>query len=254
MLEAIDDSTLAVSVSHAEFKSAYLNDAPALARRCRDKNALLILDTFQSAGVVPLEVQKWGVDVCVGGCLKWLCGGPGNVYLYVDPDTAPRLKPRLTGWMAHPAPFAFESAPMRWRDDAYRFLTGTPQVACLYAAPPGLRMHTEIGLPAIREKSLAMTDALIEEARERGWEVTAPLDPAVRGGTVAVNAPFGELVAKELNDRDVVVDFRPGAGIRIAPHFYNSIDECRFAITQIAEILETKAYERHTSVAGATPT
>ncbi len=254
LLEAIDDSTLAVSVSHAEFKSAYLNDAPAIARCCRAHDALLILDAFQSAGVVPIEVEQWGVDVCVGGCLKWLCGGPGNVYLYVDPEVAPRLQPRLTGWMAHPAPFAFENAPMRWRDDAYRFLAGTPQIACLYAASPGLKMHAEIGIPAIRAKSLLMTDALLDAAQARGWDVTAPLDRTVRGGTVAVNAPHGELVAKELNDRDVVVDFRPGAGIRIAPHFYNSVDECQFAITQIDEILQTKAYEKHTSVAGATPT
>ena len=254
LLEAIDGSTLAVSVSHAEFKSAYLNDAAAIARRCREQDALLILDAFQSAGVVEIEVEKWGVDVCVGGCLKWLCGGPGNVYLYVDPAVAPRLEPRLTGWMAHPAPFAFEPPPMAWRSDAYRFLNGTPQIACLYAAPPGLEMHAEIGIPAIRAKSLTMTDALVAGAGERGWKITAPADHAVRGGTVAIDAPYGELVAKELNDRDVVVDYRPGAGIRIAPHFYNSIDECLFALSQIAGILDQKAYERHGSVAGATPT
>lgn len=254
LLEAIDDTTLAVSISHAEFKSAYLNDAPAVAARCREKGALLLLDTFQSAGVVSVEVERWGVDACVGGCLKWLCGGPGNVYLYVDPDLAPKLEPRVTGWMAHPAPFAFEPAPMRWRTDAYRFLTGTPQIPCLYAAAPGLDIHNEIGIPEIRGKSMLMTALLYDEARARGWGVTAPEDPIVRGGTVAVDAPHGELVAKELNARDIVVDYRPGAGIRIAPHFYNTEDECRFALDQIAEILETKAYAKHESVGGATPT
>ena len=139
--------------------------------------ALLLLDAFQATGVVPVEVEKWGVDACVGGCLKWLCGGPGNVYLYVDPELAARLKPRLTGWMAHPAPFAFDPPPMRQRAGAWRFLNGTPQIACLYAAEPGLRIHNEIGVPAIREKSKRMTHLLFECARERGWRVHAPTDP-----------------------------------------------------------------------------
>jgi kynureninase len=254
LLDAIDGSTLAVSISHAVFRSAFLNDAPAVARRCREVGAFLLLDTFQSAGVVPIEAEAWGVDACVGGCLKWLCGGPGNVYLYVDPELAPRLEPALTGWMAHPAPFAFEPPPMRWRDDAYRFLNGTPQVPCLYAAVPGLELHNEIGVAAIRAKSMRMTAQVFDDARARGWRVHAPADPAVRGGTIAVDVPHGELVAKELLERDVVIDYRPGAGIRIAPHFFNSDDECRFALDQIAEILETKAYARHRSAAGAMPT
>jgi len=254
ILEAIDESTLVVALSHAEFKSAYVNDAQAIAQRCREVGARLLLDTFQSAGVVEIEARKWGVDAVVGGCLKWLCGGPGNVYLYVDPGLAPDLEPTITGWMAHPAPFAFEDAPMRWRDDAYRFLNGTPQIACLYAAGPGLDLHNGIGVKAIREKSKRMTAMLFDGAKERGWRVTAPEDPEVRGGTVAVDVAHGELVAKELNARDVVVDYRPGAGIRLAPHFYNSLDECTYALDQIAEILESRAFEKHDSVAGATPT
>jgi len=254
LLEAIDEHTLAVSVSHVEFKSAFVNDAEAVARRCRQVGALLLLDTFQSTGVLPVEVERWGVDACVGGCLKWLCGGPGNVYLYVDPDLAPRLEPRLTGWLAHPAPFAFEPGPMRWRGDAYRFLNGTPQIACLYAARPGLEIHNEIGIPAIRAKSRALTSLLFKEARSREWRVHAPEDPERRGGTVAVDVPHGELVAKELLARGIVIDYRPGAGIRISPHFYNTEAECRQALEQIEEILATKAYTRHRSVAGATPT
>jgi len=254
LLEAIDASTLAVAISHVEFRSAFVNDAEAVARRCREKGAFLLLDVFQSAGVVPIEAARWGVDACVGGCLKWLCGGPGNVFLYVDPEKARLLEPTLTGWMAHKAPFAFEPPPTRLREDAYRFLNGTPQIACLYAADPGLRIHVEIGVPAIRAKSMRMTKLLFEGAREHGWRPHAPADPARRGGTVAIDAPFGEQVAKELNARDVVVDYRPGAGIRVAPHFYNSEEECRRALHEIADILRTKAYERHASVAGATPT
>jgi len=254
LLEAIDGSTLAVSVSQVEFKSAWINDAPAIAKRCREVGALLLLDSFQATGTVPVDVAAWGVDACVGGCLKWLCGGPGNVYLYVDPELGRRLEPRLTGWMAHPAPFAFEPLPMRRREGAWRFLNGTPQIPCLYAAVPGLEIHAQVGIPAIRDKSRRQTKLLYEGARARGWRVNAPEEPDRRGGTVAVDVPHGELVAKELLARDVVIDYRPGAGIRIAPHFYNSDEECTAALDQIAEILETKAYEKHSSVAGAMPT
>jgi kynureninase len=254
LLDAIDGSTLAVAISHAEFRSAYVNDAAAVARRCRETGALLLLDVFQSAGILPIEAEKWGVDACVGGCLKWLCGGPGNVFLQVDPALARRLEPRLTGWMAHPQPFSFEGPPMRWREDSYRFLNGTPPIPCLYAAEPGLRLHNEIGVRAIREKSKRMTKLLCDEAGARGYRVHAPLDPERRGGTVAIDAPHGELVSKELLARDIVVDYRPGAGIRVAPHFYNTEDECRRAVSEIAEILATKAYARHGSSKGAMPT
>jgi kynureninase len=252
--EAIDESTLAVAISHVEFKSAFIHDAEAVARRCREKGALLILDVFQSAGVIPIDAQRWGVDACVGGCLKWLCGGPGNVFLYVDPEIASGLRPTLTGWLAHPNPFAFELPPMRFREDAYRFMNGTPQIACLYGAGPGLKIHSEIGISAIREKSMRLTKLLWEAAQERGIRAHAPADPARRGGTVAVDVPHGERVARELNERDVVVDYRRGAGIRIAPHFYNSDEECRAVFEQIDEILKTKAYEKHTSANGAMPT
>jgi kynureninase len=254
ILDAIDANTLAVSVSHVEFRSAYINDAEAIAKRCREVGARLLLDTFQSGGIVPIHAKEWGVDAVVGGCLKFLCGGPGNVYFYVDPDIAPEMTPKLTGWMAHPRPFAFEALPMEHRTDSYRYLNGTPQIACLYAAPPGLAMHNEIGIEAIRDKSKRMTRLLFEGAREMGWRTTCSENPDLRGGTVAIDCPNGESVAAELNARDVVVDFRPGAGIRIAPHFYNSEDEVRFALHQIGEILESKAYERHASVGGATPT
>ena len=243
LLEAIDGKTLAVGISHVEFKSAFVNDAKAVARRCREQGALLLLDVFQSAGVLPIEVQAWGVDACVGGCLKWLCGGPGNVFLYVDPAVAARLEPRVTGWMAHPQPFAFEPPPMRYRNDPYRFLNGTPPIACHYAAEPGLRIHGEIGIAKIREKSKRLTKLLWEGARGRGWRVHAPEEPERRGGTVAVDVPNGELVAKELLLRDIVIDYRPGAGIRVAPHFYTTDDEVERVVAEIGAILAGGAWQ-----------
>jgi kynureninase len=156
--------------------------------------------------------------------------------------------------MAHEAPFSFEPPPIRRRSNAWRFLNGTPQIPCLYAAGPGLKIHNEIGVPAIREKSMRLTKQLFEKSHARGWRVNAPKDPQRRGGTVAVDVPNGELVAKELLERDVVIDFRPGAGIRIAPHFYNTEEECARVLDEIGDILDSKAYAKHGSVAGATPT
>jgi kynureninase len=254
LLEAIDRDTAVVALSHVEFSTAWVNDAPAIARRCRETGAFLVLDVFQSAGVMPLALQEWGVDVAVGGCLKWLCGGPGNVFLYVDPQRAAELEPTITGWVAHAAPFAFEPPPIRWRAGGARFLNGTPQVPALYAARAGLDILGEIGVERVREKSVRLTRRLFEESRRRGFACSCAEDPERRGGTVAVDVPDGERVARELLRRDIVIDYRPGFGIRIAPHFYNTWEECEHCLDTIEAILADRSYERHPGVAGASPT
>ncbi|HVR28470.1 MAG TPA: aminotransferase class V-fold PLP-dependent enzyme [Thermoanaerobaculia bacterium] len=254
LLEAIDRSTAVVALSHVEFATAWIHDAAALARRCRETGAFLVLDVFQSAGVVPVALHDWGVDAAVGGCLKWLCGGPGNVFLYVDPDRAFELEPAITGWAAHPAPFAFEPPPMRWRPDAGRFLNGTPQVSALYAAAPGLEILRQIGIERVRAKSARLTQRLFDQARRRGFACSCAATAERRGGAVAIDAPQGEGVARELLARDIVVDYRPGFGIRVAPHFYNSWEECERCLDAIEEILATRSFERHASVDGASPT
>ena len=254
LLDAIDPTTAVVALSHVEFATAWVNDAAVLARRCRETGAFLVLDVFQSAGVLPLALSDWGVDAAVGGCLKWLCGGPGNAFLYVDPDRALELEPTLTGWAAHAAPFAFEPPPMRWRAGGARFLNGTPQVPALYAAGPGLDILGEIGVDRVRAKSVKLTQRLCDEALRRGFACSCAADPERRGGTVAVAVPEGERVARELLDRDVVIDYRPGFGIRIAPHFYNSWQECERCLDEIEAILADRTFERHPSVAGARPT
>jgi len=248
LLSAIDERTRLVATSHVLFKSAFVQDAAAIVRRAHDVGALVALDVFQSVGILPLDVATLGVDFAVGGVLKWLCGGPGGAFLYVRPELASTLQPRLTGWMAHAHPFAFD-LEMEFTNSAFRFLTGTPQVPCLYAAGPGIRIVRQVGVPAIRAKSMRQVAYLIELAYQRGYRMSAPAQPEQRGGTIAVD--LGDLslpVSIELKRRECIVDFRPGAGIRISPHFYNSDEECERVMREIEDILRAKAYEAHQAV------
>jgi kynureninase len=244
LLEAIDDRTALVAISHVLFKSAFILDVAPIAARCRRAGALLALDAYQSVGTLPVSVDALGVDLLVGGVLKWLCGGPGGAFLYVRPELRRNLEPALTGWMAHPAPFDFEPPPMRYRDDAFRFLLGTPAIPALYAAREGPAIVAEAGIEAIREKSLRQTSRLIGLAQERGWRCATPRDPARRGGTVAVDFENALEVSRELNSRDIVVDYRPGVGIRISPHFYTKDEELDRAFTVLDEIRQTGTWRR----------
>ncbi len=207
-----------------------------------------MLDAYQSVGIVPLDVTALDVDFAVGGSVKWLCGGPGNGWLYVRPDLAERLEPTYTGWQAHEHPFGFEEE-MRYARGAARFLTGTPNVPALYAATAGYDLIEEIGVERIRANSLRQTELLIALADEHGFEVLSPRDHARRGGTVTVRVPEFPAVHRELAERQILCDFRPDAGIRLGPHYFTTDDELRFAVGQIAEIVETGAYERHVGAA-----
>jgi kynureninase len=245
LLEAIDETTLLVPISHVLFRSSWIQDAEAVCRRAAEVGAHVVLDAFQSLGTVPVDAARWGCSFVVGGVLKWLCGGPGGAYLYVRPDLLRTLRPRLTGWMAHPRPFDFAAPPMEWVEGAYRFMNGTPNVPALYAAREGPRLVREVGVDAIRRKSMRQTALLVEAAGAEGWRVTAPADPARRGGTVAVDVPHAYEVKLELLRREVIVDYRPGAGIRISPHFYTSDEECLRAVDEIRDVLATAAWRRH---------
>jgi kynureninase len=213
-------------------------------RRAHEVGATVILDCYQSAGIVPVDLTALGVDFAVGGSVKWLCGGPANGWLYVRPDLAEQLEPTLTGWQAHARPFAFEEE-MDFAGAAARFLTGTPNPAAHYAGTAGYDLIEEIGDQRIRENSLRQTQLLIDLADAAGFDVHSPRDPARRGGAVIVAVPDGAAVYAELEERGVLCDFRPGAGIRIGPHFFTTDDEIRFVIDQTIEILETGAHVRH---------
>jgi len=244
-LAAIDEQTLLVPISYVLFRSATIVDARAIIERAHRVGAHVILDIFQATGTVPLDVWEMNVDYAVGGVLKWLCGGPGVAYLYARPDLRAELKPAVTGWFAHRRPFGFEPGPIDRREDGFRFLTGTTQIPAFYACEPGLEIIAQVGVERIREKSTRQTTRLIEGARSRGWRVNTPEDPAERGGTVSIDCPHAAEVTRELLARDILVDYRPNAGIRLSPHFYNRDEEIDFALEQIGEILQTRAWERH---------
>jgi kynureninase len=242
--DAIDERTLLVPITHVLFKTAEIQDVAAIVNRAHEVGAHVVLDAYQSAGIVPLDVMALNVDFAVGGSVKWLCGGPGNGWLYVRPDLAGALEPTFMGWQAHARPFAFEPE-LEYAERAARFLTGTPNVPALYAATAGYDLIEEIGVERIRENSLRQTALLIELADEAGFEVRSPREAERRGGTVTIHVPDFEAVHRELAERQILCDFRPEAGIRLGPHYYNTDDELRFAVGQIAEILESGAHERH---------
>jgi kynureninase len=248
IVERIDERTLLVPISHVLYKAGEIQNVEPIVRRAHEVDAHVVLDCYQSAGIVPLDVTALGVDFAVGGSVKWLCGGPGNGWLYVRPDLAERLEPTFTGWQAHARPFAFEEQ-MEYAPAAARFLTGTPNPAAHYAATAGYDLIEEIGVARIREGSLRQTQLLIELADEAGFEVVSPRDPARRGGSVVLRVPDFAAVHAELEARAILCDYRPDAGIRLGPHFFTTDDEVRFVVQQIAEILETGAYEPHLGIA-----
>ncbi len=240
MLDAIDENTLLVPMSHVIFRSAFIQDAKAIIEKAHKVGAMVVLDTFQSLGSVPVDVQALNADFACGGVLKWLCGGPGVGYLYVRPDLGQKLEPKFTGWFAHQNPFGFETGPIRYGDPPFRFMNGTSHVPALEAARPGLKIIGEVGIDRIREKSRRQTSRLIELADKHGWRVNTPRDPAKRGGTVSIDMPDSQEVCRELLKREIMVDWRPKAGVRMSPHFYNTDEELETGISAVEEILKER--------------
>jgi kynureninase len=235
IVDAIDERTLLVPISHVLFKTGEIQEIEPIIRRAHEVGAYVILDCYQSAGIVPFDVAALNVDFAVGGSVKWLCGGPGAAWLYVRPELAETLAPALTGWQAHARPFAFEPR-QDYAEGAARFLTGTPNVPALYAATAGYDVIEEVGVDRIRERSLEQTTLLLELLDEHGLESGTPRDPERRGGTVAVGVPEQDVICNKLAAREIICDSRPDVGLRLGPHFFNSDDELRFAVEQIVEL------------------
>ena len=232
---AIDERTAVVAVSQVLFRTSQLLDVAAIARRAREAGALTLVDAYQSVGTVPVDVRALGVDLLAGGTIKWLCGGPGTGYLYASPSVAGRLEPALTGWFAHERPFDFDSGAMRWDQGPRRFWGGTPGIPSFLAARPGVAVIAEIGVEAIREKSLRLTRRMIAWADDLGWELGSPHEDAVRGGTVCLDVPEAGRVCQALLASDVLLDYRPGVGLRLAPHFYTREDEVDLVMKRVRD-------------------
>jgi len=236
LVDAIDDRTALVAISHVLFRSSTLVDVRPVVERAHAVGALVLLDAYQSAGSMPIGVAELDVDFCVGGSVKYLCGGPGAGWMYVKPETAVELRPAQVGWWGHARPFGFEFDTVEYAPGVGRFAGGTPGVPSAYAAAPGYSAVLEVGVDRIRERSLSLTQPLLEDALARGFVVRSPVDPDRRGGHVTVDPGDSERVHDELVARGFVVDHRPRVGIRVAPHFYNSAEECAAVLAEMAAI------------------
>jgi kynureninase len=248
LVEAIDERTALVSFSHVLFKTSYIMDPAPIVARAHERGALVLVDGYQSAGIIPVDVAAFGVDFFVGGCLKWLCGGPGTAFLYTRPDRLRTVEPRFTGWFSHRSPFTFDTGAMDPREDAMRMMNGTPSIPAYYAALPGLEIIAEVGLDRIRAASKQLTARVFELADRYGFPSMATRDAERLAGTVVVNPADALQVSRALKARDFVVDFRPGVGIRISPHFYNTMDEIDRLMAEMARIVEHRDYAADATV------
>ena len=233
LVAAIDEETALVPISLVLFRSSCIQDVRPVVERAHKVGARVVLDVYQAAGTVPLDLESLGVDFAVGGSVKWLCGGPGAGYLYVRDDLVSSLEPVQAGWAGHVNPFEFETGAIRFADGVERFQTGTPNIPALYSARAGYEIVAKIGVPAIRERSLELTRRLMDAATKRGWKLNTPAKDAERGGTVVIDVPEGAAVTQGLLAKQVIVDYRPNAGIRIAPHFYTTDAEIDIAVDTI---------------------
>ena len=236
MVEAIDERTLLVPTSHVIFRSAYIQDAKAIARKAASVGAHVILDCYQSIGVMPIDVVDLGVSFACGGSVKYMCGGPGASWLYVRKDLIEEFEPRVTGWFGNEAPFAFSMPAQSYADNIWRYMGGTPAIAPLYQARAGAEIIGEIGGRAIRDKSVRSTERVIQEVDQRGFTLNTPRSIDQRGGSVVFDFVGSADVARELNRRRFFCDHRPGAGIRIAPHFYNTDEETDLFFEEVDRI------------------
>jgi kynureninase len=241
VIAAIDERTRLVCVSEVFFRSAFILDVARIVRHAHSAGALVACDSYHAVGAIPVDVRASGVDWLTGGVLKWLCGGPGGAFIYASPSLPDSVRPAFTGWQAHEEPFAFAPA-MAHSTGAWRWLTGTPPIPALYAALEGPRIIRRAGVDAIRAKSRRQTAQLLALADARGWKVNAPRDADRRAGTVAIDVPEGRAVSRALGARRIEVDFRPGAGVRVAPHFYTTDREIDDAIAAIDDIVATGAW------------
>jgi len=252
ILDKIDEQTLFVATSHVYFKSTFIQNIQRIAARAREVGAMTLIDGYHAPGTIPVDVKQLDVDFYAGGCLKWLCGGPGNAFLYVRPELAEKLQPSLTGWFAHKEPFLF-ARDMEYTQGSYRFMSGTPPVPCLYSAQAGLDIIKNIGITGIRKKSLALTELILKKAKEKDFRIFTPEDGDFRGGAVSFGLAHAFAVKQALAQRGIKVDFRKGDGqepdiIRVGPHFYSKEEEVKTLFQEIETIYALGEYKKFPDV------
>jgi kynureninase len=235
-IDAIDETTAIVVIELVLFRSGYLQDAKAIIKAAHAKGALTVVDAYQGVGTVPVNVTDLNADFFTGGSVKWLCGGPGAAYCHIRRDLIEKFEPRLCGWFSHDAPFAFELDRIRYRKDAMRYMGGTPSVPALYSSAPGRAIVRRLGVERIREKSKRQVALAVGLAQTQGLKVNTPLNPDRRGGMVCVDFADSERVHDQLLRRGFLVDWRPGSGIRLSPHFYTTDDEIRAIFDEIRKL------------------
>jgi len=242
VVAAIDERTAVVAISSVLFRTAQIMDVAPIVARAREVGARVMLDAYQAVGTLPLDLGALDVDFVAGGSVKYLCGGPGAGFLYVHPRIAQDLEPATTGWMAHERPFDFDPGPQRRDPGPRRFWTGTPGIPSFVAAREGYAIVERIGTAAIRAKSLRQTERMLSWAGEYGFRLVSPREAERRGGSIVVDVPNAAEVCKRLLAKDLLLDFRPGVGLRLAPHFYTRDDEVDLAMRRVRdEVQATRA-------------
>ncbi|MET0801142.1 MAG: aminotransferase class V-fold PLP-dependent enzyme [Actinomycetota bacterium] len=238
--EAIDDRTAVVMVNRVLYRSSAIVDAKAVCAIARERGALSFVDDYHGLGIVPLDLHDLGCDLYTAGTLKWMCGGPGMVFLYARRSLLPSLEPALTGWFATEAPFSFDTEHLTYHPTARRLEHGTPPAPVFFLAQGGMDIISEVGVSRIRARQGELTDHVIARSDEAGLAVRTPRDRAARGGVVNVQVgEDAETVCHELLARDVCTDFR-GDGLRISPHFFNTEDDIDRCFSELRAVLSAR--------------
>jgi kynureninase len=231
--DAIDDRTAVVAISHVFFTTGAIQQTAAIAEAARRHGALFLIDAYQSAGQVPIDVADLGADVLLTGPLKWLLGGPGLAYMYVRNEWIHALRPTITGWFAARDQFAFDIHNFEFKDDARRFELGTPALPTVHSALGGQDIIDEIGVPAIRARNIELTEHLLTGLRGRGFEIRGAAHTADRSAIVMIRHAEPTAAVQHLAAHGIIVDSRPGF-VRVSPHFYNTTEELDHFIDVLA--------------------
>jgi selenocysteine lyase/cysteine desulfurase len=242
----VDRRTRVVPVTHVCFRNGYRTDVPHLVALCRERGALVLLDDYQRTGTAPLDVHALGVDFLVTGALKYLLGPSGIAFLYVRRDLVEQLTPLVTGWFGRANPFAFAPDLLDWSPTARRFETGTPPVPLAYAATAGLDLLQAVGFDVVASQVERLMNRFVSGARERGFELLTPADPARRGPLAVIRAVDAAQLVRRLAARGIIASAR-GTGVRVSFHAYNTDEEVDAVLRalEIEAVLIVRAHALH---------